>query len=84
MTTRDESQKALADMLQGLHQRYQEKLKRPDEFTIREYAEANDISIDKAGLEIENLLKLEAVVYSRKCIDRGKECNAYKFVEDAQ
>jgi len=81
MTTREESKKALADMLLKLHNTYQETQKRDDEFTLIEYAETNGVSLDRAALEIAKLLKLNAIVFVRKCIFRDKTRNAYKFKE---
>ncbi len=84
MTTREDSRKALGDMLQGLHVRYQERLKRDDEFTVIEYAAAQTppISVDTASLEINKLLQLGAVEFSRKVVYQNKERNAYKFVKE--
>ncbi len=83
MTTRDESRDALAKMLQGLHGKYEEKQKRDDEFTIAEYAEAQTppLALDQAYAEINKLLQLGTITFSRKCLFQGKERNAYKFVE---
>lgn len=80
MTARDESRDALAKMLQELHGQYQEKLKRDDEFTIIEYAEANNLTIKEAGAVIDKLLPLGTVVFARKCFFRDRERNAYRLV----
>lgn len=65
--------------LQELHQRCHDMQKNDDEFTTIEYAEMNNIPIGKAALEIDKLLKMDVIVFSRKCIFRNKERNAYKF-----
>ncbi len=81
MTTREESKKALVNMLQNLHNIYQVTQKQDDEFTVLEYAETNDIPLSQAYLEIAKLLKLNALVFVRKCVFRDRTRNAYKFKE---
>lgn len=62
--------------MQAVYDTFNLPLIEPDEFTVRQYAEAHDLTIQTAARQLDKAVKA-GLLRKRKVISCGKECNGY-------